>query len=316
MVIDMLVRFGYVAITNALDVTSSSVLTFTEFSKDKNFEKLDKIIKSNFEDLIKILNYNIKNNIHFYRLTSKLIPLATHKEVVFDYLDEYKTYYDEISAIINDNNLRVDVHPDQFCVLNSTKKEVVTSSIDILKYHFAILDQLKIKNKVIILHVGSNAFGKVNSIKRFINIFNKLPDYLKKCIALENDDKVFNAQDVLFICKKLNIPFVFDFHHHKCNPCEHIEEIMKDILNTWKNINPKIHISSSKGKTKKDFRSHSDYINYEDFNELLTLVKPFNKNIDIMVEAKMKDDAMFRLIRTIKYKNNYKFIDDTSFYVL
>ena len=35
-----------------------------------------------------------------------------------------------------------------------------------------------------------------------------------------------------------------------------------------------------------------------------------------MIEAKMKDDALFRLIRMIKYKDNYKFSDDTSFYVL
>ena len=54
----MLIRLGYVAITNALDVTSSSAFTYTEFSKNNDFEKLDKIIKSNFEDLIKILKYN------------------------------------------------------------------------------------------------------------------------------------------------------------------------------------------------------------------------------------------------------------------
>ena len=312
----MLIRLGYVAITNALDVTSSSSFTFSEFSKNNDYNKLDKIIKSNFEDLIKILNYNIKNNIHFYRLTSKLIPLATHTKVDFEYLDKYKSYYDTISLIINKNNMRIDVHPDQFCVLNSTKKEVVESSIEIIKYHFNILNALNIKNKVIVLHVGSNVFGKENSIKRFINNFNKLPDYLKECIAIENDDKIFNAKDILYICKKLNIPFVFDYHHHKCNPCSNIEIIMKDILDTWKNINPKMHISSSKNKTKKDFRSHHEYINYNDFNELINLIKPFNKDIDIMIEAKMKDDALFRLVRTIKYNDNYNFLDDTSFYVL
>ena len=312
----MLIRLGYVAITNALDVTSSSVLTFTEFSKNKDYDKLDKIIKSNLEDLIKILKYNVKNNIHFYRLTSKLIPLATHTEVGFDYIDKYESYYDAISNIINDNNMRIDVHPDQFCVLNSTNKDVIASSISILKYHFNILEALKIRNKIIVLHVGSSVFGKENSIKRFINTFNKLPNYLKECIALENDDKVYNAEDVLYICNKLNIPFVFDYHHHKCNPCNDIKNVMEDIINTWKNINPKMHISSSKNNTKKDFRSHNDYINYNDFNELINLIKPYNKNIDIMIEAKMKDDALFRLIRIIKYNNDYNFLDETSFYVV
>ena len=311
----MKIRLGYVAISKALDVTSSSAFTFTNFNKSKDYNKLDSIIKSNFEDLIKILNYNVKNNIHFYRLTSKLIPLATHKDVDIEYIDKYKDYYNKISNIINKNNMRVDVHPDQFCVLNSTKKEVIENTIEILKYHINILEALNIKNPIIVLHVGSSVLGKENSIKRFINTFNKLPDNIKNAIALENDDKIFNAKDVLYICNKLHIPFVFDYHHHKCNPCNDIENIMKDILNTWTNINPKMHISSPKNKTKKDFRSHNDYINYEDFNELINLIKPFNKDVDIMIEAKSKDDALFRLIRQIKYNTNYKFIDDTSFMI-
>jgi len=34
-----------------------------------------------------------------------------------------------------------------------------------------------------------------------------------------------------------------------------------------------------------------------------------------MIEAKEKDEAMFRLIRNLKYKTDYKFVDDTTFEV-
>ena len=34
-----------------------------------------------------------------------------------------------------------------------------------------------------------------------------------------------------------------------------------------------------------------------------------------MIEAKMKDEALFRLVRELKYKTDYKFIDDTTFIV-
>ena len=310
----MKIRLGYVAISKALEgITSSSTLTYTNFKNNNDLEKLNEIIISNFEALIKILNYNVKNNIHFYRLTSKLIPLATHKKVNFEYIETYKNYYNKISKIINDNNIRIDVHPDQFCVLNSTKKDVVANSIEILKYHISILEALNIKNPIIVLHVGSSVFGKEKSIQRFINTFNKLPTNIKKAIALENDDKVYNAQDVLYICQKLNIPFVFDYHHHRCNPCDNLN--MKAILDTWHNINPKVHISSPKNKLKKEFRSHSDYIYVDDFINLINILKQNNKNIDIMIEAKAKDDALFRLIRQLKYKTNYKFIDETSFFV-
>lgn len=304
----MIIKLGYVAITNALDVTSSTNVTYTEFTKNNDLSKIDKVIISNLEALENIIDYNIKNNIHFYRLTSKLIPLATKEDVEFDYIDKFQNYYKKIGKKINSSKMRVDFHPDQFCVLNSTKKEVVLNSIKILEYHYKLLEALNIKDKVIILHIGSNTFGKENSLKRFINNFKKLPIYLQQSIVIENDDKIFNIEDCLYLNKILNIPIVLDYHHHICNPGSlNIEEV----FNTWK-ITPKIHFSSPKNKTKKEFRSHNDYINILDFIDFLNIIKNINTNLDIMLEAKGKDDALFRLVRQLKYYN-YKFIDDTSF---
>ncbi len=305
----MLVRLGYVAISTAIDVTSSSPYTYSEYLNKRNIDKLDDVIKSNLLGLEEILKYNVKNNIHFYRMSSKIIPLATKDDVKFNYTTKYKKYYNRISKIINDNNLRVDFHPDQFCVLNSTNKDVVKNSIDILNYHYKLLEMMGIKDKVLILHVGSNVLGKDNSIRRFVNNFNKLPDYLKKCIVIENDDKVFNVSDTLKISDMINVPIVLDYHHYKCNKSDiDIEKIFK----TW-NIKPKLHFSSP--KNKKDFRSHSDYINSDDFIKFIELIKKYNTDVDIMLEAKMKDEALFRLVRELKYKTNYNFIDDTSFEV-
>lgn len=314
----MIVRLGYVALSKALDITSSGTITYTNYNKtSNNQEKLDLIIKSNFENLIEILNYNIRNHLHFYRLTSKLIPLATHSEVNFEYIKRYKSYYDKISTIVKDNNIRIDVHPDQFCVLNSTNKEVLDNTFRILEYHYNILDALKIENKVIILHVGSSVFGKEKSIQRFKNNFYKLPIYIQNTIALENDDKIYNVSDVLDLCKELNIPFVLDYHHNVCNPSEKdMEYYLSDIIRTWKNNIPKFHFSSPKNKTKKDFRSHHDYINPDDFIEFIEILKKYTKNADIMLEAKAKDDALFRLVRLLKYKTNYEFKDESTFRVL
>ena len=164
-----------------------------------NLSKLDKVIISNLEALEEIIDYNVKNNIHFYRMSSKIIPLATKDDVSFNYIEKYKEYYDRIGDKIKNSCMRVDFHPDQFCVLNSTKKEVVDNSIRILKYHYNLLEALGIKEKILVLHVGSSVFGKDNSIKRFINNFNKLPDHLKKCIAIENDDKIYNIKDCLIL---------------------------------------------------------------------------------------------------------------------
>ena len=310
----MLIRLGYVSISKTLNITSSSTITVTNFKKNNDYEKLEQIIISNLEALIKILKYNQKNNIHFYRLTSNLIPLATLKDISFNYLDKYQSYYKEISNIIKDNKMRVDMHPGQYCVLNSTKKDVVESSIDILQYHYNLLDAMRLDNKILILHIGSSVFGKDKAIVRFINNFKKLPKYLQECIVIENDDKIFNIEDCLKVSDILNIPVVLDYHHHLCNKTEKgIEEYLLRIFATWKNIKPKIHFSSP--KNCREFRSHHDYIDIDEFIKLLSILKKYNISVDIMIEAKAKDDAMFKLIRELKYKTDYKFIDDTSFIV-
>ena len=167
-----------------------------------------------------------------------------------------------------------------------------------------------IKNKILVLHVGSNSFGKDNSIRRFINNFNKLPKYLKECIAIENDDKVFNVNDVLEISKNTGVPVILDYHHHLCNKSDFSFE---DIFNSFNNMKVKMHFSSS--KNKKDFRSHNDYINGDDFIDFIKILKKYDRDVDIMIEAKCKDDSLFRLVRYIKYKTDYKFIDDTTFMV-
>ena len=236
------------------------------------------------------------------------------KEVEFDYITKYKDLYEKIGNKINKNKLRIDMHPDQFTVLNSTKKRVLDNTLEILKYHYNILEVLQIKDKYLIVHIGSNVFGKNASISRFINNFNKLPKYIQDTIVVENDDKIFNIVDTLELCEKINRPMVLDYHHYVCNSDDvEIRDYYERIFSTWENINPKIHFSSPKNKTKKDIRTHHDYINPDDFISFIDSVKHLNFNLDIMLEAKAKDEALFKLVRYLKYKTNYKFIDDTTF---
>ena len=306
----MKVRLGYACITNCINDSSSSPYTYSEYLKDGDIDKLDRVIISNLKSLNNIIDYNIKNNIHFYRISSKIIPLATKDDVKFDYTNKYKSYYDTIGKKISDSKMRVDFHPDQFCVLNSVKSDVVSNSVKILEYHYNLLNMLNVNDKILILHVGSSTFGKENSISRFINNFNKLPIYLRKCIAIENDDKVFNVNDVLKISKVTSIPIVLDYHHHLCNKSDFS---FVDIFNSWGNSRVKMHFSSP--KNKRDYRSHNEYINGDDFINFMEILKKYDRDIDIMLEAKGKDDSLFRLVRYIKYETDYEFIDDTTFLV-
>lgn len=305
----MNIRLGYACISKTLDITSSHTITYTNYEKTRNKEeKLIEITNKNLNNLEEILKYNIKNNIHFYRMSSKIIPLATHPNIKINLLNIFKEKLEQIGNIIRENNLRVDIHLDEYCVLNSTNPNIVNSTINIIKFYKNMLKTMNIESYMI-LHIGSSAFGIEKSITRFINNFKKLDEESKNMIILENDDKVFKIEDVLKICKTINIPMVLDYHHYKCNKVEPLEHHIKEIINTWKEKTPKMHLSSK--KNNKEFRSHHDYVDINDFIELTNILKTQNKNIDIMIEAKQKDMALFKLIRELKYKD-YKLIDETT----
>ena len=138
----MIVRLGYVAISNKLGkkATSSSTVTYSNYKKlisdEKKFEKLKTVIMSNLNGLEKHIKYNIENNIHFYRITSALIPLITHPEVeYFDYRKMFKKDFQYIGKLINESNMRVDTHPDEFNVINSVNPAVVESAKNTLNIH-------------------------------------------------------------------------------------------------------------------------------------------------------------------------------------
>lgn len=308
----MIIRLGYACISKTLDITTSHTITYTNYeklNKSEQEERLRNIIEQNLKNLEEILKYNIKNNIHFYRMSSKIFPLATHPNIKINFLEQYKNKLKHIGKIINDNNLRVDIHLDEFCVLNSANPDIVNSTINIIKFYKNMLKTMNLKTYMI-LHVGSSSFGIQKSITRFINNFKKLDDESKKMIILENDDKKFNIKHTLYICNKLNIPMVLDYHHYICNnEGEKLTDYIDQIFKTWKNDTPKVHISSP--KNKKEYRTHNDYINICDFIKLIQIIKQTNKNVDIMIEAKEKDFALFKLVRELKYRN-YKLIDETT----
>lgn len=316
----MKIRLGYVSIAlNLPKVTASSTVTYTNYEKqssdEKKLNKLKQVTLSNLNDLYTILQYNVEKGIHFYRITSQLVPLATHPEVDnWNYRKIFSRDFERIGKFIKEHNMRVDTHPDQFNVLNSIKDEVVEVTKRNLWFHVNLFEDLNYSQGKMVLHIGSSQDGKEQSIKRFINNFNNYPKEISGRLILENDDKTFTTKEVLKICKELEVPMVLDVHHHKCNnDGESIGDLLKDIFSTWNKeiLPPKIHFSSPR---EGEFdRKHSDYINTQDFIEFVELSKCFEMDFDIMLEAKQKDLALLKLIEDIKsIKSNWKWVDATT----
>ena len=312
----MQIRLGYVALPVTIPLTSSSTITYSHYQKlgvKKGNEKMHQVILSNLNALKEILKYNVCNDITFFRMTCNLIPLGTHPKVDCEVWKQYQKEWEEIGNYIKKHQLRVDLHPDQFCVLNSVNPDVVENTIHTLTFYQNLLEAMHL-NSVLVLHIGGGVGGKKEAMQRFLKNFKRLNMQLQQMIVLENDDKIFTIQNTLELCERLNIPMVLDYHHYKCNHNrEKIEDYIERIFATWKDRpeNPKVHFSSPKNKKEK--RSHHDYINSDDFIVFLEKIQFTNQDFDVMIEAKMKDEALFRLIRELKYKKSYKFVNQTTF---
>ncbi len=320
----MKVRLGYVSIAMNLGkkVTSSGTVTFKNYSKiteqEKKNEKLKAVTLSNLNDLIKILKYNIENNIHFYRITSALIPLVTHPEVEYwGHRELFKKDFKYIGEIIKESNMRVDTHPDEFNVINSINPQVVKNTKLNLIRQAEWFEDFDYKEGKMVIHLGGATGGKEEGIKRFIKNFKEFPKEITSRLIIENDDKTYTAREILNVCEELEVPMVLDVHHHNCNNSgENIMELIEDIFNTWneESLPPKIHFSTPR-ENEKD-RKHSDFINSSNFVDFIEKTKVIDRDFDVMLECKQKDLALFKLVEEIKkIKPNYKWIDQSTFEV-
>ncbi|MCI2455271.1 UV damage endonuclease UvsE, partial [Listeria monocytogenes] len=75
--------------------------------------------------------------------------------------------------------------------------------------------------------------------------------------------------------------------------------ILPRMFNTWTNtdIPPKIHLSSP--KSEKAIRSHADGVDMNFVLPLFQTLKPYGRDVDFMIEAKLKDQALLRLVEEL-----------------
>ncbi|HWK23606.1 MAG TPA: UV DNA damage repair endonuclease UvsE [Ureibacillus sp.] len=318
-----IIRLGYVAMSVELkNASPSQTMTFANFQKIKDREaalhKLERIALKNLENTLRLLKHNVSNEIHFYRLTSRLIPLANHEALLdWDYKSPIRKKLQEVGEYATKHNLRIDFHPDHFVVLNSDKKDVFVNSVKTLILHHWLLKAMKIDpTHRCVLHVGGKYEETDKSLESFIDNWADVPASIQRMIILENDDKSFSMEDTLYLCEKLGVPQVFDYHHHLAHhENENWQENWERVIATWSNspLPIKMHISSPKSPT--EFRSHSDYVDVEMFFDFLKEVKGTVPQIDCMIEAKMKDEALFTLMKDIKQRDDVEVIDGSSFYL-
>lgn len=264
----------------------------------KGLSYVSELIILNLKDTLKVLDWNLKNEIYVYRMSSDSFPWMS--EYLFEELPNFKIIsklLEQIGDKIKSNEMRVSYHPGPFNIIASTRQDVVYKAINELDQHATLMDLMGLEQSTyypINIHVGTTQPTREEAAQKFCQSFKLLSESCQKRLTIENDDSP-NQYSVKmlydWIHKLLGIPIVFDQHHFNYGPQDQtMEEALKLAHSTW-NTRCLTHMSSS--KVIEDIKgvktAHADYI-YEE-------IQTFGLDFDVEIEAKSKDLAVFRYRR-------------------
>jgi UV DNA damage endonuclease len=287
-----MVNLGYACINLTLaeeGVTTNRGMIKKTFG-EKGIAYASELALSNVQALLRILQWNVANNIKVFRVTSELFPWAS------EYKLSAMPHYREIREVLDACGklpVRISSHPGPFNKLAGTGA-TLDNTIKDLEIHSEIFDLM---NKPashmskINIHVGGAYGDKTETLKRFAQNFSLLSKNLQGRLTIENDDKpgLFAVEELLPLHQMIGIPIVFDYFHHRLHPgTKSEEEAFHLAYNTWP-VQPVFHYSSSRREyevpdAKKE--AHSDWVHEE--------IPTYGNELDIMLETKMKELSLLR----------------------
>ncbi len=295
-------KIGYPCINRTLTCQGNRTFRLKSYSLHNLIEK----VENNLDCLRQILEYNLKHNILFFRITSDLVPFASHPINQFDWQGFFKKKFRTIGQFIKKHDMRISMHPDQFTLINSLNRTIFRRSLKELLYHAEILDLMELNTYAKIqIHVGGVYSDKKKSIKRFIKRYENIDDRIKRRLVIENDDKSYCLRDCLLVHEQTGIPIVFDvFHHSVKNAGEKLDQAFALFSKTWKRKDSIPMVDYSHQKPGGQTGQHATSLNRKVFRNFLCQTKPYD--FDIMLEIKDKEKSALEAVETASADQRFK----------
>jgi UV DNA damage endonuclease len=284
------------------------------------FDKLHSVVSHNLEALRhQIEHVAARPRLErLHRMSSDLLPGYTHPTCAPFYADAdvrrlLEASLAETGRIARRHDVRVSMHPSQFCVIASANEAAVVNGIAEFEYHAEIMTLLGYgegwhpHGAHVNIHGGAKAVGA----EGFRAGLGRLSQTARNLITVENDEVSYGLDDLLPLVDCL--PIVLDLHHHWiASRGEYIEPDdprIARIVESWRGVRPLSHISVSRedlladhdihalpdfdalieaGIKPKDLRGHSDLMWNEAVNDLVARHMTWS---DFEVEAKLKNIA-------------------------
>jgi UV DNA damage endonuclease len=279
------VKIGYPCINRSIGCTANHTFRLASYSG----ERVGETVAGNLECLERILGFNRDHGILFFRISSDLVPFASHPVMDFPWQDRFRNRFREIGRLVRGRGFRISMHPDQFILINATDAGIVERSIAELRYHADLLDLMGLDTTAKIqIHVGGVYGDREAALRRFVEKAGNLPEAVMRRLVIENDDLRFPLADCLRIHAETGLPVLFDaFHHELLNHGEPLREAVASAAGTWKRGDgvPMVDYSSQEeGKRRGSHRVTLDPVHFHGF---LLGTRPHD--LDIMLEIKDKE---------------------------
>lgn len=261
----------------------------------------------NVKNLARMIPKIWDNGISTFRISSSLFPLADLVPPDYWNNNEITSELKQIGGFIKSRGMRVTTHPGQFCVLSSDTQRVVNNAIVELQQHAWMFDSMGLDNSP---YYAINVHGgKRGNSQKLIDVTNDLPQNVKSRLTFENCESSYSPVDLINVHLKTGIPVVWDSHHHVFNDGGmSMSEAITSTQLTWKTsgVKPLQHISNTEPELMsgsfRDRRKHSMYIHYIPDEQLAVIA---NNSVDVEVEAKAKNLAVFKMMKDFNIKGTH-----------
>ncbi len=285
-------KIGYPTINLSIGCRGDRTFRLKSYSEARLVATVD----SNLSCLSEMLRFNAAHGIRFFRITSDLVPFASHPICTFDWLTHFAGVFDEIGGYIRRNEMRISMHPDQFTLINSPDEDIFSRSVKDLEYHAQVLDALCLDDTARVqIHVGGVYGDKRAAIERFARRFDVLPELVRRRLVVENDDRLYSLKDCLEAHLMTGVPVLFDVFHHRMNgEGESVAEAFAMFHGTWREEDglPMVDYSAQREGERRG--KHVDTIERDGFSRFLQETRPYD--FDIMLEIKDKERSALRAV--------------------
>ncbi len=282
---------------------TTTVTAMLRLSRTERLARLAELCADNATALMSSLQFCAAHGIGAFRVNSQILPLKTHPQAGYAITElpgaeKIVGRFRECGAFARTFQIRLSFHPDQFVVLNSPNAATLERSLAELDYQAEVAGWLGADT--LNIHGGGGYGDKASALRALRQTLERLPAPVRSRLTLENDDRVYSPEDLLPVCGDLEVPLVYDVHHHRClRDGLGIEAATERALGTWQR-EPLFHISSPRnGWRGANPERHHDYVDPADFPAVWKGLQ-----LTVEVEAKAKELAVLKLLNWLKKSRN------------